>query len=98
MEEPRNMIDHPNHYQKEGRKECIVEMRERYGAVATYWFCVLSAYKYRYREGIKPGNSSQQDLAKAAWYDNYAKSLYKEVNNKDIAEAIDPWEISDGGI
>ena len=29
------MVSHPSHYNKAGRKECIVEMEEKYGAEAT---------------------------------------------------------------
>lgn len=69
MERVIDSVNHPTHYQKEGRKECIVEMEEKFGPLAVYWFSVLSAYKYRYREGDKPGNSAEQDEAKAEWYD-----------------------------
>lgn len=31
-----NMIDHPEHYRKPGRKECIDEMLEKFGPVAVY--------------------------------------------------------------
>lgn len=69
------MVNHPNHYQKEGRKECIVEMEELFGPEAVYWFSKLSAFKYRYRAGDKEYNSEEQDLSKAMWYDDYAKKM-----------------------
>lgn len=68
-------VDHPAHYQQEGRKECIVEMLEKFGATAVYWFSVLSAYKYRYRAGNKPDNAAEQDTAKAEWYDRKAEEM-----------------------
>lgn len=68
-------VNHPAHYVKEGRKECIVEMEEKFGPLAVYWFSVLSAYKYRYRDGDKPGNSAEQDEAKAEWFDQEAKEM-----------------------
>jgi hypothetical protein len=68
-------VNHPSHYNQEGKKECIVEMREKYGDVAVYWFCRLNAYKYRYRKGSKSGNSAEQDEAKAQWYEDYANKL-----------------------
>lgn len=68
-------VNHPAHYRKPGRKECIEEMLERFGLVAVYWFSVLSAYKYRYRAGDKDGNSEEQDLAKAEWYDRKADEI-----------------------
>ena len=70
-----NMVDHPTHYTKPGRKECIVEMRERYGSYITAIFCLTNAYKYLYRAGEKAHNPEQQDLDKAKWYFNYAKEL-----------------------
>ena len=70
-----DMVHHPKHYQKEGRPECIQEMFEKFGAVAVYWFSVLSSYKYRYRAGDKDGNSAEQDEAKSVWYDNEAEKM-----------------------
>lgn len=68
-------VDHPKHYTKEGRKECIVEMEEKFGVKAVYWFCKLNAYKYRYRAGSKDGNTAEQDEAKALWYDKKAEEM-----------------------
>lgn len=69
------MINHPSHYNKPGRQECIVEMFEKFGATAVYWFSVLSAYKYRYRAGDKPDNAVEQEVAKAEWYDHMAEEM-----------------------
>ena len=63
-----NNVNHPAHYTKSGRKECIVEMHEQYGLFKTSVFCLLNAYKYLYRAGEKDGNSKEQDLKKALWY------------------------------
>ncbi len=71
------LINHPNHYKKEGRKECIVEMKDRFGSYITIIFCLTNAYKYLYRAGCKDGNPEEQDIAKAKWYYNYAMYLYK---------------------
>lgn len=68
-------VNHPSHYNKAGRKECIVEMEEKYGAEATAIFCLTNAYKYLYRAGDKFGNSANQDIAKAQWYFDYANKL-----------------------
>ena len=70
-----NLVNHPQHYTKPGRKECIVEMRERYGSYITAIFCLTNAYKYLYRAGEKDGNPEEQDHNKALWYFNYAKEL-----------------------
>ena len=68
-------IDHPSHYTKGGRKECIVEMEEKYGAEMTAIFCLTNAYKYLYRAGEKDGNPEIQDNLKAKWYFDYANKL-----------------------
>ena len=68
-------INHPSHYLKGGRKECIVEMEEKYGAEMTAVFCLMNAYKYLYRAGEKDGNTAMQDNLKAKWYFDYANKL-----------------------
>lgn len=80
----KDLVNHPDHYNRPGRKECIVEMEEKFGPLAVYWFSVLSAYKYRYRDGDKDGNSAEQDEAKAEWFDRKAAEMEQkceEVNN-----------------
>ena len=67
-------VNHPEHYLKNG-KECIDCMIEEYGAEAVINFCICNAYKYKWRAGLKEGNSKEQDLAKAEWYLNKAKEL-----------------------
>ena len=69
------MVNHPSHYQQAGRKECIVEMLENYGAETTAIFCLTNAYKYLYREGEKEYNPKEQDRRKAQWYFEYANKL-----------------------
>lgn len=74
-------VNHPAHYQQAGRRECIEEMRLMFGDEAVYQWCVMTAYKYRYRTGNKDGNSAEQDNSKAEWYLNYAERLFKEKEN-----------------
>jgi NTP pyrophosphatase (non-canonical NTP hydrolase) len=76
-------VNHPNHYNIPGRKECIVEMVEKFGTEAVEIFCVLNAYKYRYRHELKNG---QEDLDKAAWYDDFASLMRKNSDKTKIAE------------
>lgn len=59
-------VNHPAHYNAPGRKECIVEMLEKFGSQKVQAFCELNAYKYKYRHEMKNG---QEDLSKAAWYE-----------------------------
>jgi hypothetical protein len=70
-----NQVNHPSHYTKAGRKECIVEMEEKYGPVVTAVFCLTNAYKYLYRAGDKLGNPAMQDNEKAKWYWDYTNKL-----------------------
>ena len=58
-------VNHPAHYQMEGRKECIEEMLDKFGVEAVKHFCLLNAYKYEYRHEMKGG---AEDIAKAEWY------------------------------
>ena len=69
-----SLVNHPEHYNIEGRKECIEEMLENYGKMITGCFCLTNAYKYLYRAGYKEGNSAEQDVEKAKWYFDYAKN------------------------
>lgn len=64
-------VNHPNHYNIKGKKECIEQMREDYGDTITSIFCLTNAYKYLYRAGEKFGESARDDIAKAEWYYDY---------------------------
>lgn len=72
-------VNHPIHYKSENGKECIDYMIEKYGEEWVYHFCVLNAYKYKFRAGKKDDNSKEQDLAKAMWYEKYAYKLVKPI-------------------
>lgn len=76
-----DMINHPDHYNKIGHKECIEEMIDLYGVTQVCIWCKLTAYKYRYRHGLKPDNPDDQDLAKEQWYLN---KYYELRNRKDV--------------
>ena len=68
------MVNHPSHYQKDG-KECIDVMLEDFGPDAVIAFCKLNAFKYRWRAGMKEGNTAEPDEAKAQWYEKKAEEL-----------------------
>lgn len=70
----RDVINHPAHYQKNGR-ECIDVMIEKFGTEAVINFCECNEFKYLWRAGLKEGNSAETDRAKAAWYRKKAKEL-----------------------
>lgn len=79
-------INHPSHYQKNG-KECIDVMLETFGGVAVFYFCVLNAFKYKWRAGIKANNPKEQDLKKAEWYLKKAEELIS-VFKEDVEKMI----------
>ena len=58
-------VDHPKHYGREGAIECIEEMILVFGKEATLNFCLLNAWKYRYRAADKNG---AEDIEKSDWY------------------------------
>lgn len=86
-------VNHPSHYQKKGRKECIIEMEEKHGAEVTAIFCLSSAYKYIYRAGEKEDNPSERDISKAKWYFNYTNTLISKYGmllmNGELIERTD---------
>lgn len=59
-----DLVNHPNHYTN-GGMECIEEMVLIFGKEATMNFCLLNAWKYRYRAMDKNG---RQDMDKSHWY------------------------------
>lgn len=63
----------PNHYKSQCSLECIDTMRVAFGDRYVFIFCCMNAYKYMWRYENKNG---EEDLKKADWYLNYAKSLY----------------------
>ena len=68
----KELVNHPEHYRAQGRKECIEEMIDEFGVDAVIIFCELNVFKYRYRHELKGG---EVDLQKAQWYENKAKEL-----------------------
>lgn len=74
-EQPYEYVNGPAHYHG---TECIENMRKLYGDEAVRWFCICNAYKYRFRNGSKPGVSAKQDDEKAHWYEDYAAKMMNE--------------------
>lgn len=68
-------VDGPAHYHG---TECIENMRKLFGDEAVRWFCICNAYKYRFRDGSKPGVTAEQDEKKARWYEDYAVKMMNE--------------------
>jgi len=67
----------PNHY-KNSSKEVIDMMLDIWGTEKLIAHCEMCAFKYRMRIGSKPNQLIENDLKKAQWYENKAKSLRDE--------------------
>ena len=63
-----NAVDHPDHYNQPGHRECIDEMLDQFGVEAVRYFCLLNRFKYLYRHNMKNGD---EDLQKADWYESH---------------------------
>lgn len=74
-----NNVEHPTHYNREGAMECIDEMLLVFGKEATLNFCLLNAWKYRYRAADKNG---LEDLKKSDWYLKKVKELGGDSDGK----------------
>ena len=75
-------INNPSHYNKPGKKECIVLMEELFGMYWVAIFCILNCFKYLYRAGDKPDEDYMRDKNKAAWYINRAKGYIPFLKHK----------------
>lgn len=79
------MVNHPRHYGRDGAMECIDEMLLIFGVEAVRHFCLLNAWKYRYRAADKNG---VEDLKKSDWY----LRKYAELSGTDQPEVPTPCE------
>lgn len=78
----KEMVNHPSHYCRPGRKECIDEMIDLYGIEATEQWCRMTAYKYHYRMGLK--DDVAQEVGKAEWYERKADELRKRTFEENL--------------
>lgn len=76
-----DLVNHPSHYNKEGRKECWVEQENAYGTFAVVCFDICNAHKYMYRAGLKDANPKEQDVAKIKNYITHANKLTETLND-----------------
>lgn len=60
-----DVVNHPDHYCREGAMESIDEMIMIFGEEAVMHFCICNAWKYRARALNKNG---EEDLRKSDWY------------------------------
>jgi hypothetical protein len=78
----KEAVEHPKHYNNYPI-EVIDMMLSIWGIDKTITFCLMNAFKYRMRLGLK--DNIEQDLAKEQWYLNKANELsnLKENGNKE---------------
>lgn len=77
-------VNHPKHYEGSTSIECIEAMIITFGKHAVYDFCKCNAFKYVWRYKNKNGI---EDLRKAEWYINKAKTLSDSwKNNEQLLE------------
>ena len=97
----KELVNHPEHYNIYGRKECWDEFIDKFGPKHTFVWCLMTAQKYLYRKGLKDDNPEEQDVHKAiAYFDKatlisedyeevkgYANSLYNKTY-RDLKNSI----------
>lgn len=70
----KEQVNHPSHYNQYPIE--VIEMMVRiWGKGDAYKFCMMNAFKYRMRLGLKGSESFDQDLAKEKWYLDKAKEI-----------------------
>lgn len=67
-----DMVNHPQHYNRDGAMECIDEMITVFGKDIVACFCLCNVWKYRYRASDK---GHEEDLSKSDYY----MAKYKEL-------------------
>lgn len=92
----KELVNHPLHYNSQGRKECWDEMIDLFGFDAVVSFDVLNAYKYLYRAGLKEGNPETQDLKKIQQYINHAEKYVGKCSPQTQAHFLVMKDILEG--
>ena len=67
-----DMVNHPQHYNRDGAMECMDEMITVFGKDIVACFCLCNTWKYRYRASNK---GHEEDLAKSDYYMDKYKEL-----------------------
>lgn len=81
-----NAVEHPTHYNQYPIE--VIDIMERvFGREDTEKWCLMTAFKYRMRMGLKAGAPMEQDLEKEQWYLRKAEELKKKVGGQEIREA-----------
>lgn len=78
----KELVNHPEHYNIPGRKECIEEMMDIWGAQAVALWCEMTAYKYSYRVGHKDPENLEQ--GKIKWYMDKCQEIKDGIQEKKL--------------
>lgn len=90
MEEKKEMVNHPSHY-NQGGMECIDGLIGAFGKKEVATFCKINAMKYIWRLGHK--DEEAQEIGKIKWY----LDKYLELTKPPIGIRLDTGEPIYGG-
>ena len=91
MEEKKEMVNHPSHY-NQGGMECIDGLIGAFGKKEVATFCKINAMKYIWRLGHK--DEEAQEIGKIKWY----LDKYLELTQTPIGIRLDTGEPVYGGM
>ena len=87
-----DMVNHPQHYNRDGAMECIDEMITVFGKDIVACFCLCNTWKYRYGASNK---GHEEDLAKSDYYMDKYKELITQCSVLGFERAITLEELAD---
>ena len=85
MEDKKEMVNHPSHY-NQGGMECIEGLIGAFGKKEVATFCKINAMKYIWRLGHK--DEEAQEIGKIKWY----LDKYLELTKPPIGVRLDTGE------
>ena len=87
-----DMVNHPQHYNRDGAMECIDEMITVFGKDIVACFCLCNVWKYRYRASDK---GHEEDLSKSDYYMAKYKELITERSVLGFESVMEREELED---
>lgn len=87
-----DMVNHPQHYNRDGAMECIDEMITVFGKDIVACFCLCNVWKYRYRASDK---GHEEDLYKSDYYMAKYKELITECSVLGFESVMEREELED---
>lgn len=87
-----DIVNHPQHYNRDGAMECIDEMIAVFGKDIVACFCLCNVWKYRYRASDK---GHEEDLSKSDYYMAKYKELITERNVLGFESVMEREELED---